>query len=229
MKSVKEDGGEYPPSCCLTAEVFFERNLMTMAKNPAKKTAEAIKTEKAAAPAKAAAPVEAKPAPVKEAKPEVKAAPVKAAAKAAKKPAPAKEAKPAAKKPADKAAKAAPAEPRKKGGRKPRPVMIGDICAKLYKKIDKTKAAKIKDLVAADVEIWGWEDGTNKHLFVEVLDGKVRVEPYDYIDCTLKAHICFADAMAFLDGKLSLADALAAGKLNANGNVGAALRLAGIF
>ena len=211
---------------------------MTMAKNPAKKTAEAIKTEKAAAPAKAAAPVEAKPAPVKEPKPEVKAAPakpaekaapVKAAAKAEKKPAPAKEAKPAAKKPAAKASKAAPAEPKKKGGRKPKPVMIGDICAKLYKKIDKTKAAKIKDLVAADVEIWGWEDGTNKHLFVEVLDGKVRVEPYDYIDCTLKAHICFADAMAFLDGKLSLADALAAGKLNANGNVGAALRLAGIF
>ena len=107
--------------------------------------------------------------------------------------------------------------------------MIGDICAKLYKKIDKTKAAKIKDLVAADVEVWGWEDGTNKHLFVEVLDGKVRVEPYDYIDCTLKAHISFADAIAFLDGKLTLADALAAGKLNANGNVGAALRLAGIF
>ena len=209
-----------------------------MAKNPAKKTAEAIKAEKAVAPAKAAAPakpVEAKPAPVKETKPEVKAAPAKtekAAAKPAEKAAKpaAKAAKSAAKKPAAKAAKAAPAaEPKKKGGRKPKPVMIGDICAKLYKKIDKTKAAKIKDLVAADVEVWGWEDGTNKHLFVEVLDGKVRVEPYDYIDCTLKAHICFADAMAFLDGKLTLADALASGKLNANGNVGAALRLAGIF
>lgn len=209
-----------------------------MAKNPAKKTAEAIKAEKAVAPAKAAAPakpVEAKPAPVKETKPEVKAAPAKtekAAAKPAEKAAKpaAKAAKSAAKKPAAKAAKAAPAaEPKKKGGRKPKPVMIGDICAKLYKKIDKTKAAKIKDLVAADVEVWGWEDGTNKHLFVEVLDGKVRVEPYDYIDCTLKAHISFADAIAFLNGKLTLADALAAGKLNANGNVGAALRLAGIF
>ena len=208
-----------------------------MAKNPAKKTAEAVK-EKAAAPAEAAAPakpVEAKPAPVNETKPEVKAAPAKTEKSAAKpaekaaKPA-AKAAKSAAKKPAAKAAKAAPAaEPKKKGGRKPKPVMIGDICAKLYKKIDKTKAAKIKDLVAADVEVWGWEDGTNKHLFVEVLDGKVRVEPYDYIDCTLKAHISFADAIAFLDGKLTLADALAAGKLNANGNVGAALRLAGIF
>lgn len=236
---------------CLLAEEFHERIFKTMAKNSTKKMADDVKKETSAATGVKAAPTvkevkEIKPAaevkavkevkadaPAKVAKPATEKAPktakpaakTKAAPKATKS-APAKTAKTAAAKPAAEPAKAAP---KKKSSRKPKAVEIGDICAKLYKKVDKNKAAKIKDLIAADVEIWGWEDGTNKHLFVEVLDGSVRVEPYDYVDCTLRAHISFADAIAFLDGKLSLADALSAGKLNANGNVAAAIKLAEIL
>ena len=208
-----------------------------MAKNTAKKTTAAAKpaevkaapaaeAAKVSAPAQAAKPVE--KAPAKEVKAPAKE--VKAPAKETKKTS-AKTAK-AAKTPAAKTPAAKSAEPKKPGrkpGRKPKPLALGDVCEKLYKKIDMTKAGAVSDLVAADVEIWGWEDGTNKHIFVEVVDGKVRVEPFDYLDCTLKVYISYADAKAFLDGKLTLNEALVSGKLNAIGNVAHAVKLAGIF
>ena len=203
-----------------------------MAKNTAKKTTAAAKpaevkaapaaeAAKVSAPAQAAKPVE--KAPAKEVKAPAKE--VKAPAKETKKTS-AKTAK-AAKTPAAKSAE--PKKPGRKPGRKPKPLALGDVCEKLYKKIDMTKAGAVSDLVAADVEIWGWEDGTNKHIFVEVVDGKVRVEPFDYLDCTLKVYISYADAKAFLDGKLTLNEALVSGKLNAIGNVAHAVKLAGIF
>lgn len=218
-----------------------------MAKNSTKKMADDVKAVKPAVAEVKTAPAakEAKPV-VKEAKPAAKETKAANEVKEVKKDAPAKAVKATAEKPAAKAAaektakaakpaakakaaKADAAAPKKKPGRKPKPVEVSDICAKLYKKVDKTKAAKIKDLIAADIEIWGWEDGSNKHLFVEVQDGAVRVEPYDYVDCTLRAHISFADAMAVLDGKLTLRDALVAGKLNVYGNLAAAVKLAEII
>lgn len=226
-----------------------------MAKNSTKKMADDVKAVKPAVAEVKTAPAakEAKPV-VKEAKPAAKETKAANEVKEVKKDAPAKAVKATAEKPAAKAAAEKPAKaaaektakaakpaakakapkadavaPKKKPGRKPKPVEVSDICAKLYKKVDKTKAAKIKDLIAADIEIWGWEDGSNKHLFVEVQDGAVRVEPYDYVDCTLRAHISFADAMAVLDGKLTLRDALVAGKLNVYGNLAAAVKLAEII
>lgn len=203
-------------------------------KTEAVKTAAAPKVAPAAEKVAPAAPAP-KAAPAEKAAPAVKAeAPAKPAAekkapakKAAKAPAKAAAEKKA---PAKKAAKA-PAEKKApaKRGPKAKPVTIDDICAKLAKKISAAKAAKLTYTIAVDVEVWGWEDGSNKHLYIEVKDGKADVQPYEYDACNFKAFISFADAMAVVDGKLSIMDALQSGKLNAIGVVGDAVKLASIF
>ena len=161
----------------------------------------------------------------------VKAAPEKkapAAKRAAKAPA-----KTAAEKKAPAAKKAAKAPAEKKAptkrGPKAKAVTIDTICAKLAKKIDAAKAAKLAGTIAVDVEVWGWEDGSNKHLYIEVKDGKADVQPYEYEACNFKAYISFTDAVAVVDGKLSMMDAFTSGKLNAIGIVGDAVKLASIF
>ena len=160
------------------------------------------------------------------------AAPTKKTRKAA---AAAKEVKPRAKRNAAKAvaksdnAPAAAETARKKPGRKPKPVTIDVISAKLSKLVNKTKAAEVKGAVAVDVEVWGWDDGANRHLYIEVLDGKVTVAPYSYDDRNLEAYISFADANDLVNGKLTVKDAFASGKLNASGDVRTALIIASLF
>lgn len=168
---------------------------------------------------------------------DVKSADNSAATKAAKKADTAvKEVKAPAKKKASPktAAKAAKAPAvakteRKKPGRKPKPVTIDDISAKLSKLVNKSKAAGVKGPVAVDVEVWGWDDGANRHLYIEVVDGKVTVAPYSYDDRNAEAYISFADANAVVNGKLSVKDAFAEGKLNASGDVRSALIIASLF
>lgn len=180
--------------------------------DPAPKAAPAVKAEAPAKETAAKAAAEKKPAAKRAAK-----APAKAAAE---KKAPA--AKRAAKAPAEKKAPA-------KRGPKPKPVTLDDIVAKLRKKISAAKAAKLTGTIAVDVEVWGWEDGSNKHLYIEVKDGKADVQPYEYEAYNFKAFISFADAMAVVDGKLSIMDALLSGKLNVIGVVGDAVKLGSIF
>lgn len=202
-------------------------------KAPAATAAKPVE-KKAEAPAakpvekKAEAPA-AKPAEKKAEAPAAKAAEKKAAPArktAQKKAAPAK--KPAEKKAAP-AKKTAKAEPAKRAPRKAKEVTIDDICAKLYKKIDAAKAAKLTDTIAVDIEVWGWADGSQKHMYVEVKDGKATVAPWPYDQCNFKAYISFEDAAAIASGKLTIKDALLTGKLNAIGVVGDAVKLASIF
>lgn len=172
------------------------------AKKPAAKKA----TEKPAAK-KTAAKTE--KAPVKAAKPEAKTA-GKAAAKTSK------------------TAAVAKTEPTvKRGGRKPKALTVEDICTKLTKKASKAKAAKISDIIAVELKIYGWENNNENHkfIYIEVKDGKLTVAPYQYDDCTLKADIPLADITAFAEGKLPLMDA----KIYAAGNFGDALKLASMF
>lgn len=209
-------------------------------KNTAVKTAE---NKTAPAEKKEVKPVEVKTAPV----PADKEAPVKAAAKpeavkpAAKKPAAKAAAKTSAKvaekasekKAASRKAKTAPkAEakaPAKRPGRKPKPITIDDICGKVEKKLSKSKAAKIKGTIAVDIEIYGWENGENKHMYIELKDGRAVVAPYDYNEKTFRAHISFEDAVAFLAGKLTLKEAVVSDKIYAEGVVGDAVKIASLF
>lgn len=139
---------------------------------------------------------------------------------AAAKKAPAKPAKTTAK-------KAAPA-PKKTTG-KPKPVTIDTICGLLYKKIDMAKAAKIDETIAVDIEVWGFEDGSNKKMYVEVMDGKVSVMPHTYEAKSFRVSLSFANAMNFVKGKITLKELLGSKDFYAEGNIVSALKLAVIF
>ena len=66
-------------------------------------------------------------------------------------------------------------------------------------------------------------------MYIEVKDGKLSVAPYDYIERDIEAAISVENAVAIVEGKLSIADALADGRLYAFGNVGIAAKLAKLF
>lgn len=164
----------------------------------------------------------------------VKTTTKKTAAKTAVKPAakaPAKAAKttkPAAKKTAAKktTAKKAPA---KKAVRKPKPVTVENICKLIEKKIVKSKAAAVKTDVAVDIEVWGFEDGSNQKMYIEVKGGKVSVMPHSYDAKDFRVSLSFANAMAFANGKLTLAKMLESKDFYAEGNIVSAIVLASIF
>lgn len=214
-----------------------------------KTTAAEVKTAAPVAEVKAEVKAEAKPAevkpaaPVAEAKTEVKAAPAKAAEKKPaakkaeeKKATPAKAAadkKPAAKKaaPAKKAAsaKAATKPAAKKAAPKKaakKELTAADVCAKLAKKLDAKKAAAIDGKVAVDIKLYGTFEA---HMYIEVKDNKLTVAPYDYIEKDIEAAISVENALLIADGKLTIADALADGRLYAFGNISAAAKLAKLF
>ncbi len=159
-------------------------------------------TKKTAAPAKVEAPKAA------EKKPAAKKA---AAKKPAAKKAPAKKAAPAAKKPA---AKKAPAK---------KEITVADVAAKLAKKLDASKAKSIDGKVAVDIKLYG---AFEAHMYIEVKDGALTVAPYDYIERDIEAAVSVENALAIIDGKLTIADALADGRLYAFGNIGCAAKLA---
>ena len=151
---------------------------------------------------------------------------VKAAKPAAKKAA----AKPAAKKTA--AAKKAPAKAAKAAKpavKKPKVVGIDEMCKKLEKLVDKKKAAAVKANVAVDVKVWGWADETDRHFYIEIKDGALTISPFEYNAASFEAYISYDNILQFLNGKLTLANAIASGALNANGNIPAALALGNIF
>lgn len=200
---------------------------MARAKKPAaaevktevKAVAPVVKTEvkaepKAADAAKAVKPAVEKKAPAAKKTAEKKAAP--AAKKAAE-----KKAAPAAKKAAKPAAK-----PAAKKAPKKKELTVDDVVAKLTKKLDKKAAAKIVGKAAADIKLYGTFEA---HMYIEVKDGNLTVAPYDYIERDIEVAISVENALAIVEGKLTLADALADGRLYVFGNVGIAAKLAKLF
>ena len=108
-------------------------------------------------------------------------------------------------------------------------VTIDTVCKKLEKKISKTKAAAIKGKIAADIEVWGFEDGSNGKMYVEVNNGVVTVSPHTYIEKDFRVSLSYANAAAFVDGKLSLSALLDSKDFYAEGNIAAAVKLSSIF
>ena len=184
------------------------------------------KTETAVKPANKTAavkPVEEKPVEVKTKAAEVKAAPA-VTPKAAKKPA----AKPAAAKKTEKPAAKAETAPKKRAGRKPKPVTVNDVVAKIYKRIDKAAGKQIAEegRAAIDIKLYGPFEA---HMYIEVKNGNVSVEPYDYIERDLEAAVPVDVALAIADGKVSVKEAVENGSLYVFGNVQFALKFAKLF
>lgn len=204
------------------------------------KTAAVSKTAKtpAKAEAKLTPKVTAKPAtkPEVEKKSAVKAEKPAAEKKTAKTTAAKTEKKPAAKKTTAAAKKTTTKTAAKTAAKKPAkkaPVVNAEtICAKLEKKISKTKAAAIKEKIAVDIEVHGFTEGNaNQWLYIEIDGGKATVSPHNYNARDFRVSINFENAMAFVDGKLSVKDIvnLEPEKFYAEGNIAKAVKLAAIF
>ena len=106
-------------------------------------------------------------------------------------------------------------------------VTINTLCDKLEKKLGKKTA--IKEKIAVDIEVWGFEDGSNSNMYIEVNDGKITVAPYTYEAKDFRVSLSFANATAFIDGKLTLKALLESKDFYAEGNIAAAVKLAAIF
>ncbi|HCF82546.1 MAG TPA: hypothetical protein DER68_00780 [Ruminococcaceae bacterium] len=145
-------------------------------------------------------------------------APVKTAAKPA-----------AAKKTAAKKAPTKVEKPAVKAAKKPKVVGVDEMCKKLEKLVNKEKASAVKTNVAVDVKVWGWADEIDRHFYIEIKNGKLAISPYEYNAASFEAYISYENILRFLNGKLTLKDAIATGALNANGNIPAALLLGNIF
>lgn len=148
----------------------------------------------------------------------------------AKKAEPAKKATPAKKTTAKTAAKkttekAAP----KAAAKKTKSVTIDTICEKLEKKINKTKAAAIEKTIAVDIEVYEFDDGSNQKMYVEIKGGNVTVAPHSYDDKSFRVALSFANAVAFVNGKITLALLLDSEKFYAEGNIADAIKFASIF
>ncbi|MCR5204593.1 MAG: SCP2 sterol-binding domain-containing protein [Lachnospiraceae bacterium] len=76
------------------------------------------------------------------------------------------------------------------------------------------------DFLAVQVNITEPDGGV---FYVEVKDGKVNVEPYEYNDRNCAVTMKMADFNKLLDGKLNPVIAFTTGKLKVDGDVGKAL------
>ena len=88
----------------------------------------------------------------------------------------------------------------------------------------KETAAKIDasgtDFLAVQVNLTGKDSGV---FYVEVKDGKVSAEPYDYHDRSCAFTIEPANFAKLMDGKLAPVTAYTTGKLKVEGDLGKAL------
>lgn len=76
------------------------------------------------------------------------------------------------------------------------------------------------DFLAVMVTLTGKNGGV---FYVEVKDGKVSVEPYEYNDRSCEIIMTAENFVKFLDGKLGTVAAYTLGKLKVNGDLGKAL------
>ena len=117
----------------------------------------------------------------------------------------------------------------KRTARKPKPVTIEMICELVEKKIVKSKVAAVKINVAVDIEVWGFEDGSNHKMYIEIKDGIASVMPHSYEAKDFRVSLSFANAMDFANGKVTLAKLLESKDFYAEGNIVSAIKLSSIF
>lgn len=86
----------------------------------------------------------------------------------------------------------------------------------------KADASKVEGHVAVQVDVRGEGEGA---FYIEVADGKVVVEPYEYKDNDAKVTTTAETIIAIASGKLGVEKAALTGKIQVEGNAGKALVL----
>lgn len=94
--------------------------------------------------------------------------------------------------------------------------------ATIREKIIDADVSSIKEKTAIQINLTGDAEGI---FYIEIDDGKLAVEPYDYIDHDVVITISAPNFIKLIDGKLDPVLAYTTGKLKADGNLDKAMQL----
>jgi putative sterol carrier protein len=86
----------------------------------------------------------------------------------------------------------------------------------------KSDVSEIKNHLAVQIDIKGEGEGA---FYVELKDGELFVEPYEYYDRDLKLILTAKNLFKLIDGSLDAGKAYALGKLKIEGDLAKALEL----
>ncbi|MCR5108402.1 MAG: SCP2 sterol-binding domain-containing protein [Lachnospiraceae bacterium] len=100
-----------------------------------------------------------------------------------------------------------------------------ELIAKIRKKASKVDVSEA-DFLAVQVNISGDDGGV---FYVEVKDGKISVEPYEYNDRNCAITMNMTDFNKLIDGKLDPILAFSTGKLKLEGDAGKAIEFSKIL
>lgn len=97
-----------------------------------------------------------------------------------------------------------------------------ELVESIKKSYEKADAASVGEHVAVQVNVVGEGEGA---FYIEVADGRVNVEPYEYYDRDAIITASAQDILNIVSGKSKLADALGSHQVELFGNAGKALLL----
>ena len=96
------------------------------------------------------------------------------------------------------------------------------IVAAVRKKLSKADVSSIPGTLAVQVDVEGKAEGI---FYIEIKDGQLHVEPYDYHDRNARLIINGTNLMKLVNGKLDPVLAFTTGKLKVDGDTNAAMEL----
>lgn len=96
------------------------------------------------------------------------------------------------------------------------------LVSKLKEEYESMDASAVKEHVAIQFNVTGEAEGK---LYLEIADGKIRIEPYEYYDRDVLVTTSEENLLAIAEGKLDFVTAFTLGKIKAEGNLGKGLLL----
>ena len=99
---------------------------------------------------------------------------------------------------------------------------LSGISFKLKDTYQEKDASKISEHLAIQFNIQGEAEGA---LYLEIANGQLHVEPYEYYDRDILVTTSAADLLALAQGSLDILEAYQSGKISAEGNLAKALLL----
>ena len=90
------------------------------------------------------------------------------------------------------------------------------IVEKVKKALNKVDASGVKGHLAVQVDVYGEGEGA---FYIEVKDGKVDVQPYEYFDHDLRIRCTAGEIISIVEGKKKIIEEVAAQNIEALRNV----------
>ena len=100
-----------------------------------------------------------------------------------------------------------------------------EVVAKVKEALKDADVSNVKEHAAYQFNITGEGEGA---FYVEIADGKLNVEPYEYFDRDILVYTSAADLMDILEGRDDFVNANLSGKINAEGDLRKAELLKGV-